>query len=44
MVSTCDYGTRRKKEKIFFCFVVSKEVLIVIDFDGVTVLFLVSLI
>ena len=33
-----------KKEKIYFCFVVSNEVSVVIDFDGVTVLFLFSLI
>ena len=44
MVSTCECSVRRKKGNIFFCFVVSKEVPIVIDFDGVTVLFLVSLI
>ena len=33
-----------KKENIIFCFVVSNEVSVVIDFDGVTVLFLFSLI
>ena len=44
MVSTCDYSIRQKKENIFFCFVVSTEVSVVIDVDGVMVLFLVSLI
>ena len=33
-----------KKDNTFFCFVVSNEVSVVIDFDGVTVLFLLSLI
>ena len=33
-----------KKENILFCFVVSNEVSVVIDFDGVTVSLLVSLI